>query len=67
VTFVFASYTEAALATMIIPIAVFLCVITWFVRASKSYRLPVRSTRKDTGPGAEAPVAIAADHPEPSA
>jgi hypothetical protein len=66
-TIVFASsFMEAALATMIIPIAVYLSLIAWYVRASKRYRMPVRSMRKDSGPGAEAPVAIAADHPEPT-
>jgi hypothetical protein len=66
-TIVFASFMEAALATMIIPIAVFVCLIIWYVRASRSYRTPVHSTRKDSGPGAEQPVAIAADAPEPIA
>jgi len=40
-TLVIASFTEAALATMIMPIAVVVSLIVWFGRASRRYRVPV--------------------------
>jgi hypothetical protein len=40
-TLVIASFMEAALATMILPIGVFICLVVWFARASRRYRVPV--------------------------
>jgi hypothetical protein len=34
-------FMEAALATMILPIGVFIALVIWFARSSRRYRVPV--------------------------
>jgi hypothetical protein len=58
-TLVIGSFMEAALATMILPIGVFICLAIWFGRSSRRYRVPVGqvpgATRKITTEPAQTP------------
>lgn len=58
-------FMEAALATMILPIAVFICLVIWFARGSRRYRVPVGQVRGATKQITTEPAQTPPDTPEP--
>jgi hypothetical protein len=64
-TLIATHFMEAALATMILPIGVFIGLVIWLARASRRYRVPVGQVPGAIKQITTEPVQTPPDTPEP--